>query len=121
MCYTALMVKAQKSADHFEAAFIEKRRAKLEKLQKSLLRQKKRLAKYPDIGSSVEDTAQEMTEYGDHMAIKDTLVDEKLNQVTAALKRIEKGVYGICLKTGQPIERGRLELIPEAEYAADAH
>ncbi len=53
------------------------------------------------------------------MAIKDTLVDEKLEKVEAALKRIEKGTYGICLKSKQPIEQGRLELIPEAEYAAD--
>jgi RNA polymerase-binding transcription factor DksA len=110
----------QKTLDHFGAAFIAKQQKKLEKMHVDLLKQKKKLSKYPDIGNSVEDTAQEMTEYGEHMAIKDTLVDEKLEKVEAALKRIEKGTYGICLKTKQPIESGRLELIPEAEYAADA-
>ena len=108
-----------KTHEHFDESFVAKQKVKLEKLQKDLLKQKKKLSKYPDIGNSVEDTAQEQTEYGDRMAIKDTLVDEKLEKVEAALKRIEKGTYGICLKTGQPIEQGRLELIPEAEYAAD--
>lgn len=110
----------QKTLDHFSPTFIAKQQKKLEKMQKDLLRQKKKLSKYPDIGNSVEDNAQEMTEYGEHMAIKDTFVDEKLEKIEAALKRIEKGTYGICLKTKQPIEQGRLELIPEAEYAADA-
>jgi len=105
--------------EHFGPAFIAKQQKKLEKMQKDLLRQKKKLSKYPDIGNSAEDTAQEMTEYGDHMAIKDTFMDEKIEKVAAALKRIEKGTYGICLKTKKPIEQGRLELIPEAEYAAD--
>lgn len=113
------MAKAT-SLDHFPAAFIAKQQKKLQKMEKDLLKQKKKLSKYPDIGNSAEDTAQEVTEYGEHMAIKDTLVDEKLEKVQAALKRIEKGTYGICLKTKRPIEQGRLELIPEAEYAADA-
>lgn len=104
----------------FEPAFLKQQRQRLEKIQKDLLRQKKRLAKYPDIGNSVEDTAQEVTEFGEHMAIKDTLIDDKLEKVEAALARLEQNTYGICLKTGQPIEKGRLELIPEAEYAADA-
>lgn len=114
------MADKKTTLDYFEPAFVMKQRKKLEQMKKDLLRQKKKLTKFPDIGSSPEDTAQEVTEYGEHMALRDSYVDEKLEKVEAALQRLEDGTYGICLKTHEPIEKGRLELIPEAEYAADA-
>lgn len=42
-------------------------------------------------------------------------LETKYNQVVAALERIEKGTYGICLKSGNPIEEDRLEANPAAE------
>ena len=36
-------------------------------------------------------------------------------QITDALKRIEDGTYGICVKSGAPIEEDRLEANPAAE------
>ncbi len=36
---------------------------------------------------------------------------EKLNN---ALQRIEKGTYGTCIRCGNEIPKGRLELVPEA-------
>jgi RNA polymerase-binding transcription factor DksA len=39
----------------------------------------------------------------------------KYNQVVAALERIEQGTYGVCLKSGKPIEEDRLEANPAAE------
>lgn len=36
-------------------------------------------------------------------------------QVVDALKRIEDGTYGICIKSGKPIEEDRLEANPAAE------
>lgn len=38
-----------------------------------------------------------------------------LEKVNRALKRIEEGKYGYDQKTGQPIDKARLELFPEAE------
>jgi len=35
-------------------------------------------------------------------------------EIDAALARIERGTYGVCLSCGGPLERGRLRAIPEA-------
>ncbi|ADN02610.1 TraR/DksA family transcriptional regulator [Spirochaeta thermophila] len=43
----------------------------------------------------------------------------RLNQIDAALARIENGKYGYCLKDGKPIPRERLEAIPYALYCLD--
>lgn len=40
--------------------------------------------------------------------------NEKLDQIIVALDRVETGDYGICIETGQPIQKGRLEAMPFA-------
>lgn len=40
----------------------------------------------------------------------------RLRLIEAALARIENGKYGICLKSGKPIPKERLEAIPYALY-----
>lgn len=42
-------------------------------------------------------------------------LQKRLQLITAALKRIEKGTYGICVKTGKKIPKARLLLVPEAD------
>lgn len=39
---------------------------------------------------------------------------DKLDQIAIALDRIETGNYGICVETGQPIQKKRLEAMPYA-------
>ncbi|MFW5684463.1 MAG: TraR/DksA family transcriptional regulator [Spirochaetota bacterium] len=41
---------------------------------------------------------------------------KRLRLIEAALARIENGKYGICLKSGKPIPKERLEAIPYALY-----
>jgi DnaK suppressor protein len=41
---------------------------------------------------------------------------KRLRLIEAALVRIENGKYGLCLKSGEPIPRERLEAIPYALY-----
>ncbi|MFP4113569.1 MAG: TraR/DksA family transcriptional regulator [Spirochaetota bacterium] len=41
---------------------------------------------------------------------------KRLRLIEAALVRIENGKYGICLKSGKPIPKERLEAIPYALY-----
>ena len=41
---------------------------------------------------------------------------KRLRLIESALVRIENGKYGICLKSGEPIPRERLEAIPYALY-----
>lgn len=43
----------------------------------------------------------------------------RLRLIESALSRIENGTYGVCLKTGKPIPRERLEAIPYALYTVE--
>ncbi|GAB4188170.1 MAG: hypothetical protein Kow00105_02850 [Phycisphaeraceae bacterium] len=42
-----------------------------------------------------------------------------LMEIDQALLRIKKGIYGICLVTGKPIPRERLEIKPWAKYSIE--
>lgn len=42
-----------------------------------------------------------------------------LNEIDAALQRIQDGTYGICEGTGEPIARARLEAQPWARYCVE--
>jgi RNA polymerase-binding transcription factor DksA len=44
-------------------------------------------------------------------------LESQLNEVKAALERIENGTYGICEKCGKPIEDERLEANPSARVS----
>ncbi len=44
-------------------------------------------------------------------------LDSQLNEVKAALERIEKGTYGLCEVCGKPIEKERLEANPSARVS----
>jgi len=43
----------------------------------------------------------------------------RLQEVEAALQRIEDGVYGKCLNCGKPIQPERLQAIPAVEYCIE--
>lgn len=50
------------------------------------------------------------------------LVDSErklLAEIHYALERIEEGCYGICQKTGEPIQKARLEAKPWARYCVE--
>jgi RNA polymerase-binding protein DksA len=42
-----------------------------------------------------------------------------LTEIDEALQRIEAGTYGICLGTGKPIPKARLEAQPWARYCVE--
>ena len=42
------------------------------------------------------------------------VLENKLQDIDAALRSIEKGNYGICTRCSKPIEEGRLEVKPDA-------
>ena len=111
--------KRPTTLDYFSVAFVQAQRKKLEKKLEQLSKRQRELAAFPDIGNSLDDAAQETSEFEGNLALKDS-VDQSLKAVKRALKRIESGTYGICKKTHEPIEKARLQLIPETEYAAGA-
>ena len=93
--------------------------------QKELLKEKARLekeiariTKYQEVGSSSDDNAQEVEIVGENMALENDLKSES-KEVEAALKRIEKGTYGKCLKCRKPINKLRLNAYPAAAYCRD--
>lgn len=44
---------------------------------------------------------------------------ELLNEVNAAIKRLENGTYGVCEVSGKPIPKARLEAIPWTRYTVE--
>lgn len=82
-----------------------------------------------------------MNDYGDLHIQSDDLADEadlatstinqqvsfsirdreitKLRRIESALSRIEEGVYGICIESGEEIDEKRLETQPWAEYCLE--
>ncbi len=42
-----------------------------------------------------------------------------LDRIEAALERIEDGVFGICLATGKPIPKARLDAVPYTEFCVE--
>jgi len=46
-------------------------------------------------------------------------VDSELDEVQAAIERLEAGAYGACELCGQPIGEGRLEVMPAARYCIE--
>ncbi len=60
-----------------------------------------------------EEEADEASELEKRLALVKRL-EESLNEVEHALQKYEAGTYGLCDSCGQPIERARLEAIPQA-------
>lgn len=62
---------------------------------------------FPDYGDSEEDNALEVADYETNLSIG-TDLQKSYRDVESALKRIEKGEYGICKYCKKPIEEKRL-------------
>jgi DnaK suppressor protein len=93
-------------------------------LRERLLHQMSGLAK---------ESAEEMTSYSLHMADSGTdnfdrdfalsllsSDQDAIYEIEEALKRIEKGTYGICELTGKPIPLPRLDAIPWTRFTVEA-
>lgn len=59
------------------------------------------------------DKADQMEDFGNNTAIL-TDLELRLNDVLAALEKIESGSYGTCEVSGEPIEEDRLNADPAA-------
>lgn len=71
------------------------------------------------VSNHMADEATDIYEREKNMA----LVEDRrqlLEQVDAALARVDDGTYGICLRTGKPIALERLEVLPYAAYSIEA-
>lgn len=100
----------------FEKKFIEVQKEVLLKEEKRLESEIKKRKSYPEFGASLEDTAQEVEVFGENVAVEGSL-EKGLDKVKKALERIEKGIYGKCVKCGELLAQERLKVYP----AADIH
>ncbi len=64
------------------------------------------------------DSSQVTAERGEAEALAAQL-QESLDQVEAALRKIEQGTYGICARCGKPISPARLEAQPATALCID--
>jgi DnaK suppressor protein len=67
------------------------------------------------VGNHLADDATEVFSRERDLALRSN-AEDLLEQVEAAIKRIDEGRYGICARCGQPIAPDRLEALPYAIY-----
>lgn len=112
---------------------------KMEKFRENLLKEKRRLQKelrkiheenyqtaigQREVGSDenfedhIGDAASNIFDRERDLSLEQNIQD-LLNQVEAALKRLEEGRYGICAHCGKPIDEARLKAIPYADLCIE--
>ena len=69
--------------------------------------------KFNEIGTDKDDNATEVEEYADNLSVE-TSLENQLRDVNDALKKIEKGTYGICENCNEEIDIERLKIYPAA-------
>jgi len=104
---------------------LEKKKKELEKILQSFAQKDKKLphdwdTRFPvwngETGSAaLERAADQVEEYSTLLSIEHNL-EIKLKNVNLALKKIEKGKYGICEKCQKSIDVERLKISPETRF-----
>ncbi len=84
------------------------------------------------VGGTTEDAVQELATYDQHPADQGTetfererdssvlqRVEAQLEEINAAIGRLDAGTYGVCELCGRPIGDERLEAMPAARYCLE--
>lgn len=113
--------------NHLDREFIEYQRKRLEEIRGELRRQsgevqEERLEHSQEEQDATIDASDSSTYIFDREvdATVERQEKKRLAFVERALAKVEEGTYGICDDTGEPIQRGRLEAVPEAIYTLEA-
>ena len=89
-----------------------------EKLEQQKIELSERISKIKaDVGSGLEADSSEQAAQLENMEVLNALVAEgqqELEQVNAALQRVDEGSYGLCASCGEPINPERLDARPYA-------
>ncbi len=72
-----------------------------------------RSAQFPEYGDKPDENAQEISDFSTTIVAQKVL-EKSLEDIESALKRIDKGTYGICKYCGNPINEKRLQARPTA-------
>jgi len=107
----------QQTLDQIKAGLLKERDQVLKDLsdisQKDPHETENRSSKFPEYGDKPDENAQEISEYTANVATEKVLEDS-LKDIDNALKRMEKGEYGICKYCHKPINPKRLVARPTA-------
>lgn len=75
-------------------------------------------ARFPNIGDSEDENAQEVASYSDRLSLNENL-EKTLRDIHSALERIEEQNYGICKYCEQRIGEPRLKARPDSSSCID--
>lgn len=111
-----------------DAKFIAERKQDLEKRRSELLKQLNLDAvqvaehdydaKFEDFGDKEDENAAEVATFEKNLSLEKTL-EISLYNVDKAIKKIEKGSYGVCEKCEGAIKPDRLKAFPSATSCMD--
>ena len=120
--------ESKKSASKYKPVQVN---PKWEKYYKTLVQLHDRLLNQMD--GLAKESAEHLQSYGLHMADSGTdnfdrdfalsllsSDQDAVHEIEEALKRIEKGTYGVCELTGETIPKARLKAIPWTRYTVKA-
>ncbi len=75
-------------------------------------------ARFPNLGDSEDENAQEVASYSDRLSLNDNL-EKILRDINNALERIEAQNYGICKYCNNLIGEARLKARPDSSSCID--
>jgi len=73
--------------------------------------------RFPQFNGKLEESADEVEEFTNLLPIEARL-ELLLFDVKRALRKMEKGSYGICEKCGKKINKKRIKALPEAKFCS---
>lgn len=97
------------------------RRHLIDRRRALLRRSEETLAEEQQLLETVEPDWEDLAAHVSAALLLDSLSDAELMQlrkIQAALRRMDQGIYGLCLVCKEPIARRRLEALPEAELCS---
>lgn len=72
---------------------------------------------FPQFGDDEDENAAEVAAFEGNLYLEETL-ETSLEMINRALKKIDKGTFGICEKCDNQIDEGRLKAMPTATRCA---
>ena len=95
--------------------FVDRERIKLEAERAAFEAKIQHLGEWlkGEVDIDAEEGDPDLFEREKNLALLNTL-ERRLEQTISAMRAIDKGLYGVCERCGQPIDPARLEVKPDA-------
>lgn len=114
---------SRETLDHFKQLLFDKRHEaeeELENIQQNITNLNQADdADYSSVAHHMGDVGSDVEEENMNYYLMER-TKKYIEQIDEALQRIENQTYGVCLATGKPISKGRLEAVPHTRYSMEA-